>query len=900
MSADLQRIIRIVFKGDNETQRAFSQLTSQLNALEGGVRSVTGPMADLADDILKAQAAATTLATGGMALAVQQASSWEQSFNEISTLITETGVDLDAFNRQVRDYAFNSTASLEDIQGALYSAISLGIDWRDALGAMAQAEKLATATNGELKESLRLVAQTMNAYGAESDEAARYTDVFVAAIQQGDLTIDSMAANLSKVSGVASSAGVPIEQVAAALAALTAQGEPAERASTALARAIQDILTPTPQAQKAFEELGIEFGKSALEAKGLDGVLLDILKSTGGNVEEIDRLFGSSVGMNGVLKLIATDGGKKMIEAMEAMRNSSGATESAFLKMADNMTQHVQTLINRMRILFVEGGIPILDEFKGSVGVLSDVLAGIRIAADDGAFSPLLRQFEGLLKDVNAYGKGIADALPEALGKVNWDKLREGYGKLGETIANLLKTLFQDLDPRKPDELGKILQTLADVLGNLAAVSASILKEWQPLMKFTGEFAVEMGKMDKATAESIGSMLGQAQRMEFLWEQFGFVKGSLIELALQSGLTAKEFIAAFEVIQGAAKVLLNGVQVAVGGVALVISDILGFIVKSFNTVTFGKIEWATDLENELTTVREDILQGLIRDGQDARDGLGLIGRGLGTLTGAARDAAGEVAGLSGNLSELNETDAKAKVEIEWDEDFGGWDHEFWDKVDKEHEIKVKTEIDLAKLESTREILGTITDQYGNTKLIYGPEVDPAALKETEKTVDQLLKEREIDIQFDIANIKANAEIVQSAIEWKAHVDMAQAQADMERFRSVMEATSATLQSTGDLIGSLFGQFTDADRFDRSYIMDQINMENEMRKEAFELQKQLSLEQIETMRARREAMERGDAMITINGEGLQSHLEAFMWEILAAIQTRVNEEGLDMLMGTEGA
>jgi hypothetical protein len=51
-----------------------------------------------------------------------------------------------------------------------------------------------------------------------------------------------------------------------------------------------------------------------------------------------------------------------------------------------------------------------------------------------------------------------------------------------------------------------------------------------------------------------------------------------------------------------------------------------------------------------------------------------------------------------------------------------------------------------------------------------------------------------------------------------------------------------------------------------------------------------------MRARTEALNKNDAMVTIDGAGLQPHLEAFMWEVLAAIQVKVNEEGLEMLVG----
>ncbi|MGL1833037.1 hypothetical protein ACKVEX_05455 [Rhodocyclaceae bacterium SMB388] len=54
--------------------------------------------------------------------------------------------------------------------------------------------------------------------------------------------------------------------------------------------------------------------------------------------------------------------------------------------------------------------------------------------------------------------------------------------------------------------------------------------------------------------------------------------------------------------------------------------------------------------------------------------------------------------------------------------------------------------------------------------------------------------------------------------------------------------------------------------------------------------------IKEIQARTEAMQRGDAMIQIDGAGLQPHLEAFMWEILRAIQVRVNQDGYEMLLG----
>jgi hypothetical protein len=51
-----------------------------------------------------------------------------------------------------------------------------------------------------------------------------------------------------------------------------------------------------------------------------------------------------------------------------------------------------------------------------------------------------------------------------------------------------------------------------------------------------------------------------------------------------------------------------------------------------------------------------------------------------------------------------------------------------------------------------------------------------------------------------------------------------------------------------------------------------------------------------LNAEAQQIAKGDALIKIDGAGLQPHLEAFMWEILKAIQVRVNRDGLPFVLG----
>ena len=118
-------------------------------------------------------------------------------------------------------------------------------------------------------------------------------------------------------------------------------------------------------------------------------------------------------------------------------------------------------------------------------------------------------------------------------------------------------------------------------------------------------------------------------------------------------------------------------------------------------------------------------------------------------------------------------------------------------------------------------------------------------------------------------------------------------------RQAFESINTTVDSTGKSLDSLFGLFKDEGSLSwraLGQIEKQIELENKRRDGALKLQKELTEAQIAQMRAQTSALANGDGFIKIDGAGLQPHLEAFMWEILKAVQVRVNAQGLSMLLG----
>lgn len=137
------------------------------------------------------------------------------------------------------------------------------------------------------------------------------------------------------------------------------------------------------------------------------------------------------------------------------------------------------------------------------------------------------------------------------------------------------------------------------------------------------------------------------------------------------------------------------------------------------------------------------------------------------------------------------------------------------------------------------------------------------------------------------------------IEAKVSLDIANLEANTQRVIASFESINTTIGSTENLIGDIIGLLADYDSLNYSAIRileQQLDLENQRRQEALDLQKALTEAQIEQIRAQTQALERGDSIIKVDGAGLQPHLEAFMWEILRTIQVRVNQDGLKLLLG----
>jgi tape measure domain-containing protein len=163
---------------------------------------------------------------------------------------------------------------------------------------------------------------------------------------------------------------------------------------------------------------------------------------------------------------------------------------------------------------------------------------------------------------------------------------------------------------------------------------------------------------------------------------------------------------------------------------------------------------------------------------------------------------------------------------------------------------------------------------------------------TKKAADDAAK-----LALELEKLASNERI--KTLEFKAEIDVARIQADAEKVKAAFDSINVGIESTGNLLGDLFGMFGQLNGLDSSAynaVFQQIDKENALREKSFQLQEKLTQAQIDNLNAQTKALAGGDAIIKIDGAGLQPHLEAFMWEILKAVQVKANKDGMAFLLG----
>jgi TP901 family phage tail tape measure protein len=906
--ADVTKTVQVIFGAKNEVSQIVDQIGRDFDNIGKNLTSVTGPLDEITDKVLMAEAAFATLALAGMGYAIQAAGQFNGKFGEITTLIKDTGAPIDQFKKDILDYSTSSVKSIEQINQSIYNAISAGVDYKDSIAFINEAEKLSVAGRSGLDVTTKVLISTLNAYGASTNQAGKYSDLMFTTVRLGQTTMEELSSSLAMVTGLASTAGIPFSTLSAAIAALTVAGLPTAQAITGIRQAIDNIIKPSGEAEKMAAKLGIQFNATALQTKGFEGVLMDAYRATNGNIGKMTELFGSVESLNAVM-ILGADKTGKFKEALTEMGKSAGATSIAYGKVAEEFENINQRLSNSFKATVIDIGQKLLPQYGNIAAALGDLMKGVRVGIDAGTFDPLFKYLDQVGKSIADWIRAVAHNFPEAMKDIDFYGLIKSLEGLGGSIGDAFKSIFGNIDLETPEGLHQVIQRIINGLAALTNVTKGVIDGMQPLFKLIGEGIDKFQKMDESSAGLIGNILGVAKSINILADYsaqltavLSILTGkALLDVTLsvvRLGATMAGAIPGLAAYVGAVGTLGAGATFGVAGAATALSLMTGALLNQIPIVQQGSQSLLG-----LIDVNKDFfgVEGASKDAVDSAnknfDAAVLKHKQLSSGTGETTTATEkfnkatreiDLASAKKAFDDLNTSLKKTRDDLEAAE-----------KI-KKLDITIEVQADGTSIETTKEMIIKYFPDGTVFMTNIGTRADEARLAETKKKIDDAIpKEKLLEIQatLDVAKIKAMSDEVQKAIEWRAKIDIADIEANAKIVEALAKSISETFSSTGTTLVGLFGALTAMQGKGGTSLIEQtIADENRRRDETLAMLKKLNEAEIDNLKARTALLDKGESIIKIEGAGLQPHLEAFMYEILKAIQVRATAEGVKFLVG----
>ena len=655
-------------------------------------------------------------------------------------------------------------------------------------------------------------------------------------------------------------------------------------------------------------------------------------------------IFGKRAGP--AMAALLEQGAGSVVDLEAKIRSLGGVTAEIAEMMESGMGGALRSLKSAFESVAIDAGERFSEGLVDPINSAAELFRAIRFEINAGAFDPVFAAFNHFAQFVGGQLEGIAKALPEALSEVSFDAFVDALGDLGRAIMDTMG----NLDLTQPEDLALALQKAVDILTGLVRVTEGMIDAFRPFIQQIAEFFIELSRGDEEAQKFAGQILAYAKIIATAGLE---ITAALVTMQ-QTGTGWAE---AFKVTGESARIVWETFTLTVRAAALAVVDLSLVVNQLLYSMSFGfgtfyaqniaqLNEWRQNLE---AAIAQDAVQfgnavlglgdALLGMGSDAQEGA----RRVDSLGQSSDEAARRMIELKSQLWSLGLAidDIPAGVEIEiFLKEWNAIRAQLWevgrsiDDIPKE----VMIELVLAKLEGGEAFDAAWEQHIGSkdgTEVTVGagvdyssliqaeedldaafpmekpthilPDVDKPSAEQAAKVLDVTAEPRTavIEVESDdhkLEELKMKFDLLKESMNLKVQLEIAEVEANAQIVTAAFGTLASAFDSSGQVISSAIDAYaqTSDDLFDltgkRSFLEDVIKQELALREKSMNITSDLIYTQIQYMQEKIRQMQRGEALIQIDGAGLQPHLEAFMWEILSAIQMRVNEEGHAMLFG----
>lgn len=349
-----------------ELEKDVARSNVTINSFGEKMKETGGKLTAAGKAVMPVSAAVAGIGTAAVVSAVN----FEDAMAKVSTIADTTEIPLDELRSQILSLSSQTGISANEIADNVYNAISAGQKTGDAVNFVTNSTKLAKAGFADAGAALDVLTTILNAYGMEASEVTDVSDMLIQTQNLGKTTVAELSSSMGKVIPTANAYHVQLDQLCTGYAKMTANGVATAESTTYMNSMLNELGKSGTTVSDILKD---KTGKSFAELMEDGHSLADVLSILKDSADEQNLSFGdlwssAEAGKAGLILL--GDSADDFNATLAQMRESTGATETAFEKLQTNSSK-INKAVNDVKNTFIILGGVILDTFSPAIDAVT-------------------------------------------------------------------------------------------------------------------------------------------------------------------------------------------------------------------------------------------------------------------------------------------------------------------------------------------------------------------------------------------------------------------------------------------------------------------------------------------------------------------------------------------------
>ena len=279
--------------------------------------------------------------TGGRFLAPAVGFDEEMSRVQALTRLDKGDSQLAALRAQAKKLGAETAFTTRDAASGQAFLAMAGFTPQSIQAALPGVLNMALAGGMDLGESADIGSNILSQFRLDPKEMDRVSDVLTAAFTRTNTDLRGIGEAMTYAGVGAEKLGVSVEEAAALVGVLAAQGIRGSMAGTGLRASLSRLASPVGKAKDALKELGVSVADSTGKMRPIEGVLTDLFKTTKkyGNTDQLSffKDIAGEEAANSLQTLVQAAGSGQLQKLLSELKKSQGEALKAAKVMADNL-----------------------------------------------------------------------------------------------------------------------------------------------------------------------------------------------------------------------------------------------------------------------------------------------------------------------------------------------------------------------------------------------------------------------------------------------------------------------------------------------------------------------------------------------------------------------------------